>query len=126
MTYQLLVGDSLIPITTVQHSPLLEFIVPPTNFSRICAELESVVALLSTLSDDTVEAPGRVLDQLLGATFQSTNAKHLQPGDISVVYQATKVLMERGNVDIISGALEATSVISEVALQKKVGASSID
>ncbi|KAM7286991.1 uncharacterized protein ISCGN_030687 [Ixodes scapularis] len=164
MTYQLFVGDELVPITTVQHSPLLEFIVPPTNFSKICAQvcdrsgqcsllcnsslvtvppsndtdnlqivyktaskryregrkLESVVALLSTLSDKTVEAPSLVLDQLLGATFQSTNMKHLQPGDISVVYQATKVLMDRGNVDIISGALEATSVISEVALRKKI------
>ncbi|KAG0428860.1 hypothetical protein HPB47_024193 [Ixodes persulcatus] len=142
MTYQLFVGDDLVPITTVQHSPLLEFIVPPTNFSKICAQvcdrsgqcslfcnsslltvppsndtdslqivyntaskryregkkLESVVALLSTLSDKTVEAPSLVLDQLLGATFQSINTKHLQPGDISVVYQATKVLMERGNV----------------------------
>ncbi|CAN8028114.1 unnamed protein product [Ixodes persulcatus] len=164
MTYQLFVGDDLVPITTVQHSPLLEFIVPPTNFSKICAQvcdrsgqcsmfcnsslltvspsndtdslqivyktaskryregkkLESVVALLSTLSDKTVEAPSLVLDQLLGATFQSINTKHLQPGDISVVYQATKVLMERGNVDIISGALEATSVTSEVALRKKI------
>lgn len=79
-----------------------------------------MVTLLSSLSDETIPAPDVVLDQLLGATFQSTGAKNLQVGDVSVLYQATKVLMARGNVDIISGALEATSIISEAALQKKI------
>ncbi|KAH6941884.1 hypothetical protein HPB50_023693 [Hyalomma asiaticum] len=82
-------------------------------------KLSSVVTLVSALSEDEAEAPGRVLDQLLGATFQSTNAQRLEPGDVRALYQACHVMMARGNVDLVSGALEATSVISEMALKKK-------
>ncbi|KAL3172943.1 hypothetical protein MRX96_012687 [Rhipicephalus microplus] len=82
-------------------------------------KLASVVTLVSALSEDDVEAPGRVLDQLLGATFQSTNSQRLEPGDVRALYQACRVMMARGNVDLVSGALEATSVISEMALKKR-------
>ncbi|KAL1469098.1 hypothetical protein MTO96_004826 [Rhipicephalus appendiculatus] len=83
-------------------------------------KLASVVTLVSALSEDDTEVPGRVLDQLLGATFQSTNAQRLEPGDVRALYQACHVMMARGNVDLVSGALEATSVISEMALKKKI------
>nr|XP_054931089.1 uncharacterized protein LOC126538961 [Dermacentor andersoni] len=166
MTYQLWAHDGevvTVPLTTVQRSPFLEFIVPSANFSAICVQacdmsqqcgifcndsletvpsgnqsesltmafkrsamqyrqgnkLASVVTLVSALSEDDTEAPGRVLDQLLGATFQSTNAQRLEPGDVRALYQACRVMMARGNVDLVSGALEATSVISEMALKKK-------
>ncbi|XP_075731478.1 uncharacterized protein LOC119181053 isoform X2 [Rhipicephalus microplus] len=167
MTYQLWANDGevvTVPLTTVQRSPFLQFIVPSANFSSVCVhvcdmslqcgifcndsletlpagnlsesltmafkrsamqyrqgnKLASVVTLVSALSEDDVEAPGRVLDQLLGATFQSTNAQRLEPGDVRALYQACRVMMARGDVDLVSGALEATSVISEMALKKKI------
>ncbi|XP_077549444.1 uncharacterized protein LOC144162683 [Haemaphysalis longicornis] len=167
MTYQLWSNDGevvTVPLTTVQRSPFLEFIVPSTNFTSLCVQvcdvsqqcssfcndtletvppgnlseslamafkraakqfrqgnkLSSVVTLVSALSDDSAEVPGVVLDQLLSATFQSTNAKRLEAGEIRALYQACRVMMARGNVDLVSGALEASSVISEVALDKKI------